>query len=118
MMKGELEATTLTEPYITLAEKKGCRTICSAFFHGTEVASDRVDAETYAAFNRAVREAVRRINANKRAYLHYFIDYHAKTDPEIAALKVEDLRESRLVVCDPAPIPLDTMQHTYARPKS
>ena len=32
MMKGEIEATTLTEPYITLAEKKGCRTICSAFY--------------------------------------------------------------------------------------
>src|SRR5215472_10542917 len=76
MMKGELEATTLTEPYITLAEKKGCRTICSAFYHGTEVASDRIDADTYKAFNRAVREAVRRISANKRAYLHYFIDYH------------------------------------------
>jgi NitT/TauT family transport system substrate-binding protein len=113
VMKGEIDAATLTEPHITLAEKKGCRTVCSAFFHGTEVASDRVDAETYAAFNRAVREAVRRINANKRAYLHYFIDYHGKADPEVAALKVEDLRESRLVVCDPTPIPLDEMQRTY-----
>jgi NitT/TauT family transport system substrate-binding protein len=113
LLAGEVDAVTLTEPHITLAERKGCRTICSAFFHGTEVASDRVDADTYAAFNRAVREAVRRINANKRAYLHYFIDYHAKTDPEIAALKVEDLRESRLVVCDPAPIPLDEMERTF-----
>jgi NitT/TauT family transport system substrate-binding protein len=113
LMKGEVEATTLTEPHVTLAEKKGCRIICSAFFHGTEVASDRVDAQTYAAFNRAVREAVRRINADKRAYLHYFIDYHGKSDPEIAALKIEELRESRLVVCDPAPIPLDEMQRTY-----
>jgi NitT/TauT family transport system substrate-binding protein len=113
LLKGEVDAVTLTEPHITLAEKKGCRTICSAFFHGTEVASERVDAETYAAFNRAVREAVRRINADKRAYLHYFIDYHGATDPEVAALKVEDLRESRLVVCDPAPIPLDEMQRTY-----
>jgi NitT/TauT family transport system substrate-binding protein len=113
LMNGEIEATTLTEPHITLAEKKGCRTICSAFFHGTEVASNRVDAETYAAFNRAVREAVRRINANKKAYMHYFIDYYAKKDPEIAALKVEDLRESRLVVCDPAPIPADELQRTY-----
>ena len=69
--------------------------------------------ETYAAFNRAVREAVRRINANKRAYLHYFIDYYAKNDPEVAALEVEDLRESRLVVCNPAPIPVDEMQRTY-----
>ena len=113
MMKREIEATTLTEPYVTLAEKKGCRVIASAFFHGTEVASDRVDADTYAAFNRAVREAVRRINADKRGYLHYFIDYHKAKDPEIATLSVEDLRESRLVVCDPAPIPLEEMQRTY-----
>ena len=113
LMRGEVEATTLTEPHVTLAEKKGCRLVCAALFHGTEVASDRVDADTYAAFNRAVRAAVRRINANKRAYLHYFLDYYAKKDPEIAALKVEDLRESRLVVCDPAPIPLDEMQRTY-----
>src|SRR5215813_13864902 len=113
LLAGEVQATTLTEPHISLAEKLGCRIVCSSFFHGTEVASDRVDAETYAAFNRAVREAVRRINANKRAYLHYFIDYHGKTDPEVAALRVEDLRESRLVVCDPAPIPIDEMQRTY-----
>jgi len=113
LLNGEVDAVTLTEPHITLAEKKGCRLVCSAFFHGTEVASERVDAETYAAFNRAVREAVRRINANKRAYLHYFIDYHGKSDPEIAALKVEDLRESRLQVCDPAPIPPEEMQRTY-----
>jgi NitT/TauT family transport system substrate-binding protein len=113
MMSGELEATTLTEPYITLAEKKGCRIICSAFFHGTEVASDRVDAETYAAFNRAVREAVRRINANKAAYLHYFVDYHRAKDPEIGTLKPQDIREGRIVVVDPAPIPADEMQRTY-----
>jgi NitT/TauT family transport system substrate-binding protein len=118
MMEGEIEATTLTEPYITLAEKKGCRVLCSAFYHGTEVASDRVDAETYRAFNRAVREAVRRIDANKRGYLHYFIDYHKKRDPEIGTLRVEDLRESRLVVVDPAPIPADEMERTYEWVKS
>ena len=118
MMSGEIEATTLTEPYITLAEKNGCRMICSAFYHGTEVASDKIDAETYAAFNRAVKEAVRRINANKAAYLHYFIDYHAKKDPDIAALKPEDLQASRIVVCDPAPIPADEMMRTYEWIKS
>ena len=118
MMSGEIEATTLTEPYATLAEKKGCRLICEAFYHGTEVASEKVDAETYGAFNRAVREAVRRINADKRAYLHYFIDYHRKSDPQIGALQSSDIRESRIVVCDPAPIPLDEMQRTYEWLKS
>ena len=118
MMRGEIEATTLTEPYVTLAEKMGCRTICEAFYHGTEVASDRVDAETYGAFNRAVREAVKRINADKAKYLSYFIDYHAKKDADIAKLTPQDLRASRIVVCDPAPIPLDEMQRTYEWLKS
>jgi NitT/TauT family transport system substrate-binding protein len=118
LMRGEVDATTLTEPYITLAEKKGCRIVCSSFYHGTEVAADRIDAETYAAFNRAVREAVRRINANKRGYLHYFIDYHKRKDPEIGTLTVEDLRESRLVVVDPAPIPAEELQRTYEWVKS
>jgi hypothetical protein len=30
MMKGEVEATTLAEPYITLAKKKSCRTTITA----------------------------------------------------------------------------------------
>ena len=40
LMNGEVDATTLTEPFITLAEKEGCRIICQAHHHGTEVASD------------------------------------------------------------------------------
>jgi len=118
LMDGLCEATTLTEPYITLAEKKGCRLVVAAFHHGTEVASERVDAETYSAFNRAVREAVRRINANKSAYMHYFLDYYKDKDPEIAQLKVTDLRESRLFLVDPAPIPADELQRTYDWMKS
>ena len=112
MMRGDIEATTLTEPYLTLAEKQGCRVVCASFFHGTEVASDRVDTGTYAKFNRAVKEAVRRINADKRKYLQYFIDRHADEDPEIGTLTVDDLRESRLVVVDPAPIPVEEAQRT------
>jgi NitT/TauT family transport system substrate-binding protein len=118
LMDGIVEATTLTEPYISLAEKKGCRLVIAAFHHGTEVASERVDAETYSAFNRAVRESVRRINANKRAYLHYFLDYYKDKDPEVAAMTIDDLRESRLLLVDPAPIPREEMQRTYDWMKS
>ena len=112
LMSGEVEATTLTEPYLTLAEKNGCRVVTSAFFHGTEVASDKVDTETYAKFNRAICEAVLRINTNKKDYLHYFIDYHEKKDPEIGTLKVSDLKGSRIVLVNPAPIPLDELERT------
>ncbi|HZS01510.1 MAG TPA: ABC transporter substrate-binding protein [Chloroflexota bacterium] len=112
LMNNEMDATTLTEPYITVAEKAGCRLILAAPYHGTEVATSDVDADTYRAFNRAVREAVRRINADKRKYLQYFLDYH-KDDPDVAALTVDDLRPSRLMVMDPAPIPEDEARRTY-----
>jgi NitT/TauT family transport system substrate-binding protein len=112
LLNHEVDATTLTEPYITVAERAGCRIILEAPFHGTEVATADVDAETYRAFNAAVREAVRRINADKRKYLQYFIDAH-QDDPEVAALTVDDLRPSRLVVVDPAPIPDDEARRTY-----
>jgi len=118
MMKGEIEAATLTEPYISLAEKNGCRIICSAFYHGTEVASDRVDADTYARFNRAVKEAVKRINADKKKYLQYFIDYHKAKDPEMGTLSLDDLRAGHIVVCDPAPIPQDELERTTEWVKS
>ena len=100
LMDGTVDATTLTEPYITLAEKNGCRNVVGAFHHGTEVASDRIDAETYSAFNRAVRAAVRRINADKGAYMHYFIDYYKDLDPQITQLKVSDLNEARLLLVE------------------
>jgi len=112
LMNNEVDATTLTEPYITVAEKAGCRIIVAAPYHGTEVATAEVDADTYRAFNRAVREAVRRINADKRKYLHYFIDYH-KDDPAVAQLSVDDLRPSRIVLVDPAPIPEEEARRTY-----
>ena len=112
LMNNEMDATTLMEPYITVAEKAGCRIILAAPYHGTEVATTEVDADTYRAFNRAVREAVRRINADKRKYLQYFLDYH-KDDPDVAALTVDDLRPSRIVLVDPAPIPEDEARRTY-----
>ena len=118
LIKGEIEGTTLTEPYVSLAEKKGCRIVCSAFYHGTQVGTDQIDADTMSAYNRAVGEAVRRIKANKRGYLHYFIDYHKAKDPEVGTLTIDDLRESRLVVCEPGPIPADELQRTYQWVKS
>ena len=111
LMNREMDATSLTEPHISLAEKAGCRTIVLAPFHGTEVASPDFDAETYAAFNRAVREAVRRINVDKRKYAQYFLDYHS-SESEIAALTVDDLDLSRIQVTVPTPIPADEMART------
>ena len=113
LINGDVEATTLTEPYLTLAEKNGCRIIIEGMYHGTEVASDDIDADTYAAFNRAVKKSVRMINADKRKYMQYFIDRHKGQHPGIETLTVDDFRLSRLQMVDPAPIPEEELQRTY-----
>ncbi|MEC7488532.1 MAG: ABC transporter substrate-binding protein [Pseudomonadota bacterium] len=113
LINGEVEATTLTEPYLTVAEKEGCRIIAESMYHGTEVASDEIDAETYAAFTRAVKKAVRLINADKKRFVHYFIDRHKGQHPSIEQLTVNDFRLSRIQMVDPAPIPEEELQRTY-----
>jgi hypothetical protein len=103
-MVGEFDATVLQEPWITVAEKAGCRLISTTFFYGTWVADAALDWEAYAAFVRASTEAVRRINADKRSYLHYYKrDYEGY--PEVDALTADDFDLGRIQLKTPEPIP-------------
>ena len=104
LLRGDFEATVLQEPYITIAEKAGCRLISTTFFHGTWVADATVGAETYAAFVRALARAVRRINADKRRYVSYFIRDFPR-NPEVEALRPEDFDLNRIRLKEPGPIP-------------
>jgi ABC-type nitrate/sulfonate/bicarbonate transport system substrate-binding protein len=104
MMRGEFEATVVQEPWITVAVKAGCRIVSTTFFHGTWVADPRVSPETYAAFLRAITHAVRRINADKRRYVSYFLlDF--PDDPDVQALRPEDFDLGRIQLKEPGPIP-------------
>jgi ABC-type nitrate/sulfonate/bicarbonate transport system substrate-binding protein len=104
VMRGDFEATVLQEPWITVAEKAGCRIVSSTFFHGTWVADPSLSADAYAAFLRAVTRAVRRINADKRRYVSYFIrDFPGH--PDVEALTPEDFDLGRIQLKEPGPIP-------------
>ena len=104
LMRGDFEATVLQEPWITVAEKAGCRVVSTTFFHGTWVADPHVSAEAYAAFVRAVTKAVRRINADKRRYVSYYIrDFPGC--PEVEALTPADFDLGRIQLKEPGPIP-------------
>ena len=106
LLRGDFEATVLQEPYITVAEKAGCRAIATTFFHGTWVATPEVTAETYAVFLRAITRAVRRINGDKRRYVSYFIrDFPGY--PEVEALTPADFNLDRIRLKEPGPIPED-----------
>ena len=104
LMRGDFAATVLQEPWITVAEKAGCRLVSTTFFHGTWVAAPGVGAEAYAALLRALTRAVHRINADKRRYVSYFIrDWSGH--PEVAALRPEDFNLGRIQLKEPTPIP-------------
>jgi NitT/TauT family transport system substrate-binding protein len=104
LMAGAFEATVLQEPWITVAEKAGCRLVSTTFFYGTWVADAAVDADTYAAFVRASTAAVRRINADKRRYLSYFTR-ESQGYPEVETLTPDDFNLGRIQAKAPEPIP-------------
>jgi ABC-type nitrate/sulfonate/bicarbonate transport system substrate-binding protein len=104
LMRGDFDATVLQEPWITVAEKAGCRLVSTTFFHGTWVATREVSTEAYAALLRAITRAVRRINADKRRYVSYFIrDWSSHS--EVAALGPDDFNLGRIQLKEPGPIP-------------
>jgi ABC-type nitrate/sulfonate/bicarbonate transport system substrate-binding protein len=106
LLRGEFAATVLQEPWITVAERAGCRLVSTTFFHGTWVADRTVTPEAYAAFVRATTRAVRRINADKRAYVSYYIrDFPGV--PEVEALRPDDFNLGRIQLKEPGPIPED-----------
>ena len=104
LMRGEFEATVIQEPWITVAEKAGCRLVSTTFFHGTWVAAPHVSGEAYAALLRGITRAVRRINADKRRYVSYFLRDFPDA-PEVQALTPEDFSLSRIQLKEPGPIP-------------
>jgi ABC-type nitrate/sulfonate/bicarbonate transport system substrate-binding protein len=104
LMRGEFDATVVQEPWITAAERAGCRLISTTFFHGTWVATPDLDANVYAAFLRGIKRAVRRINADKRRYVSYFFREFPDS-PAIRALTPADMDLGRIRLKDPEPIP-------------
>ena len=104
LVRGEFEATVLQEPYITVAEKAGCRLVATTFFHGTWVADPNMDPEAYAAFIRAITRAVRRINADKRRYVAYYLRDWAG-NAEVDPLTPADFDLTRIQLKEPGPIP-------------
>jgi NitT/TauT family transport system substrate-binding protein len=109
--RGEIAAVTLVEPWITVAEKEGFQRIVETHYTGSEIANPNVDPETWAAVNRAIRKAVRLINADKRKYLHYLIE---RLPPQYARLITpDDFFLPRLRFVDPEPYAPEEFQATY-----
>ncbi len=77
VMRGEVAAAVIMEPYITLAEKLGANVLVEGAFVATDVVRDDLNPQDLQALYRALDKASDFLNAsadNKRKYLHYLID--------------------------------------------
>ena len=115
MMSGEVDAAMLMEPWIALAEKNGCRSVCEGHYLGAENASDNMDDKTFAAINRAVSKAVDLINSDKKRFLHYLIESPKFVEAAAAwgGLTVDDFHLPRLRYTYPRPYTEEQLEDTY-----
>jgi len=56
MWEGRVEATTVMEPYIALAEKQGCHVLAEAVYVGAELLAPTLDTETANSVYRAITQ--------------------------------------------------------------
>lgn len=111
LMNGDTDAATLMEPWVTLAEKQGCKMIVGTHYQGVENYSADLEPATVEATKRAVRRAVDLINENPRKYVHHMIE----EIPEVYGKQIapEDFHLPRLRYVYPAPYAQDEFEQAY-----
>ena len=99
--RGEVDAATLMEPWITLAEKNGFKKIIETHYLGVENISQDLDRATLDKLMRAIRTAVVSINADPKRHVYHMLDeLPAKHRTQLSA---DDFHLPRLRYVDPAP---------------
>jgi NitT/TauT family transport system substrate-binding protein len=113
LMNDEIGAATLMEPWISLAEKRGCKRIVETHYQGVENASRGLteNEETWQRVLTGLRKAVRLINEDKRRYVHYLIEemperYHEELTPD-------DFYLPRLRYAEPEPYTQEEFERVY-----
>ena len=107
LRRGEVEAVSLIEPWISVAEKRGMRVLIESHSTRSEAASDEVDGATLAAMFRAQARAVRILDADPTPYLRYLV---AETG---GLLEPHELRAARLLHAPPQPYTRERFDDTY-----
>ena len=108
LRQGKVEAVSLMEPWISVAEKQGMRILIESHSTRSEAASDDLDGPTLAAMFRAQARAVKVLEKDPTPYIHYFA---AETG---GLLEPHELRTSRLLHAAPQPYTRERFDDTYS----
>ena len=104
---GKVDAVSLMEPWISVAEKRGCRVIMESHSTRSEAAGDELDGPTLRKMFEAEARAAEAIQRNPEKYAHYLLD---ETGGE---LHEGDLKLSRILNAPPQPYTRERFDHTY-----
>lgn len=107
LKKGEVAAVSLMEPWISVAEKEGLRTLTEAHSTRAEAAGDDLDGPTLAAIFRAQARACEVLAKDPTPYVHYFVNETG------GRLEAKDFRHQRLLHAPPQPYTRERWDDTY-----
>jgi NitT/TauT family transport system substrate-binding protein len=105
--KGEVEAVSLMEPWISVAERRGHTVLIESHSTRSEAAGDELDGPTLRKMFNAEAEAAEAIRRNPAKYAHYLLEEAG------GELQAGELRLSRIVNAPPQPYTRERFEHTY-----
>lgn len=107
LREGKVEAVSLMEPWISVAQKQGLRILIESHSTRSEAAGDDLDGPTLAKMFRAQARAVELLEKDPTPYVHYFV---AETG---GLLEPHELQTWRLLHAPPQPYTRERFDDTY-----
>ena len=107
LAKGDVDAVSLMEPWISVANKEGLRILIESHSSRSEAAGDELDGATLAAMFRAQTRAVEDLEKDPTPWIHYLI---AETG---GRLEPNELQTWRLLHAPPQPYTRERFDDTY-----
>jgi NitT/TauT family transport system substrate-binding protein len=107
LKRGEVVAASLMEPWISVAEKQGCRVIIESHSTRSEAAGDELDGPTLRKMFAAEAHAADAIDKDPGKYAHYLVEEAG------GFLEGKDLKLARILNAPPEPYTRERFDHTY-----
>jgi NitT/TauT family transport system substrate-binding protein len=107
LVRGEVAAVSLMEPWISVAEKRGLRVLMESHSTRSEAAGDELDGPTLRRMFLAEAEAARAIEKNPGKYACYLVEEAG------GLIEPGELKLQRILNAPPEPYTRERFQHTY-----
>ncbi|HZR68498.1 MAG TPA: hypothetical protein VFB01_05500 [Burkholderiales bacterium] len=107
LVRGEVAAVSLMEPWISVAEKRGMRVLMESHSTRSEAAGDELDGATLAAMFRAEARAAEAIDKDPLKHARYLVEEAG------GLLEPKELKLSRILNAPPEKYTRERFDHTY-----